>query len=329
MKKKTLTVALSWVLTLALTLSSTVFILPAATQTAHAETSYSEYWKGSYDWSGYELWEDCDWDGYDDHTGKKVPVGFDGTRGDNPNGPGANSQVAKKAQGESYDFGGSESETEKNSVKKKTAKKETKKTSSDSKSDSGDSDSKSKKDKTDNDKEEQEVTETAIAKEIIGSGEVKFEAAENASGGAAEFQPGGSFTIKAEGLKPNVEGIIIELHSDPISLGKISTDANGALSKTIKIPKTAPVGKHNIVLIYDGEELLSQPVTLAAPAAASVSAEPATDLIADADSAAPSTNYGLEFIVGIALLLALLALSVVALLATGIYRRGRRHSPQP
>ncbi|MDR0595966.1 MAG: hypothetical protein LBG50_00275 [Clostridiales Family XIII bacterium] len=45
----------------------------------------------------YERWEDCDWDGYDDHTGVKVPwVGFDGTRGDTPAGPSPNSQTGKK-----------------------------------------------------------------------------------------------------------------------------------------------------------------------------------------------------------------------------------------
>lgn len=49
----------------------------------------------------YEYWEDCDWDGYDDHTGVKVPwVGFDGTRGDTPAGPSATSQTGKKKQEE-------------------------------------------------------------------------------------------------------------------------------------------------------------------------------------------------------------------------------------
>jgi hypothetical protein len=45
----------------------------------------------------YEQWEDCDWDGFDDHTGVAVPwAGFDGTRGDTPAGASADSQSGKK-----------------------------------------------------------------------------------------------------------------------------------------------------------------------------------------------------------------------------------------
>jgi hypothetical protein len=38
------------------------------------------------DWPGYEFWEDCEWDGYDDYTGVAVPwYGFDGKdKGDVP-----------------------------------------------------------------------------------------------------------------------------------------------------------------------------------------------------------------------------------------------------
>jgi hypothetical protein len=51
--------------------------------------------------SGYEQWEDCDWDGYDDHTGVEVPwPGFDGTKGDTPSGPSPDSQTGKKLKEE-------------------------------------------------------------------------------------------------------------------------------------------------------------------------------------------------------------------------------------
>lgn len=44
----------------------------------------------------YTKWEDCDWDGYDDHTGVKVPwPGFDGTKGDTPAGPSEDSQTGQ------------------------------------------------------------------------------------------------------------------------------------------------------------------------------------------------------------------------------------------
>jgi hypothetical protein len=94
---------------------------------AYGESSYSSYWGGTYDWSGYALWEDCDWDGFDDHTGKKVPVGFDGTRGDNPSGPGANSQVANKNKTEDTNFlpstGADSSTTDKATTTKPTTTK--------------------------------------------------------------------------------------------------------------------------------------------------------------------------------------------------------------
>jgi hypothetical protein len=98
-----------------------VLNLALQVQPAYAASSYSEYWKGTYDWTGYELWEDCDWDGYDDHTGKKVPVGFDGTKGDNPSGAGANSQVAQKKKGEDLDFSTSTGSTSSTTSAKKKA----------------------------------------------------------------------------------------------------------------------------------------------------------------------------------------------------------------
>jgi hypothetical protein len=299
---------------------------------AHAESSYSNYWKGTYDWSGYELWEDCDWDGYDDHTGKEVPVGFDGTRGDNPNGPGANSQVARKEQGESYNFSGStdsssdtnNKSTKKSTVKKNTAKKET--TKKEVKKGSG-------KDKAEDseDAKDQTASETAIAEKILKGASIDFQPiggaeGEGGEGEEAAFRPGGKFTVKAEGLKPNVEDIAVELHSDPIPLGTVSTDENGLLSAEIAIPENAPVGKHNIVFVYEGEEFLRQPVTLAAPIAAQTSA-PADPIANQApETSAPasgSINYRLEFIVGLLLLAALAALSAGAIVGSGIYRRAK------
>jgi hypothetical protein len=73
--------------------------------------------------SDYEQWEDCDWDGYDDHTGVEVPwPGFDGTRGDTPAGPSPDSQTGKKKAAEEAAKKAAEE-----AAKKKAAEEEAKK----------------------------------------------------------------------------------------------------------------------------------------------------------------------------------------------------------
>jgi hypothetical protein len=125
----------------------------------------------------YEKWEDCDWDGYDDHTGVPVPwPGFDGTRGDTPDGaPGSqagdgqeddkgdkddSSSGGGSSDGGSSDPGTDKKETEKKAEKKaekKDTKKTTKKKTSEKKdSDKDGNDKKEDSDKDDTDKKDQE-----------------------------------------------------------------------------------------------------------------------------------------------------------------------------
>ncbi|HQZ00943.1 MAG TPA: hypothetical protein PLQ63_13170, partial [Propionicimonas sp.] len=85
-------------------------VLPLSAGFAHAADDYS-------------LWEDCDWDGYDDHTGAKVPwPGFDGTKGDTPSGPSETSQTGKK-QAAAEDAAAEKAAAEKAAAEKAAAEK--------------------------------------------------------------------------------------------------------------------------------------------------------------------------------------------------------------
>jgi hypothetical protein len=91
--------------------------------------------------SGYEQWEDCDWDGYDDHTGVEVPwPGFDGTKGDTPSGPSPDSQTGKKLK-EEEEKKKAEEEKKKAEEEKRKAEEQEASTDSGSGSSSGDSSS--------------------------------------------------------------------------------------------------------------------------------------------------------------------------------------------
>jgi hypothetical protein len=275
------------------------------------------------DWTGYELWEDCDWDGYDDHTGKKTPVGFDGTRGDTPEGQtesSANRQNEATA-GEGYNFSNSNNssssktkkKTKKKVVKEKTVKKE-----------------KTKETKKKNGEEEIKETETVkvkttTAKKILKNGEVKFiRAAENKKDKTA-YVGGETFQISAKGLEKNIVGITIELHSDPIALGIVDTDANGAFTKEIKIPKNAPAGKHDIVLLYKKKEILKEPIVIEKATASDTKtvAPVVTEAVDFVETENPSTNR-VEFFAGLALLLLLIILSGFALIGSTLYRRAKK-----
>ncbi|MFC7926545.1 LamG-like jellyroll fold domain-containing protein [Microbacterium laevaniformans] len=59
---------------------------------------------------------------------------------------------------------------------------------------------------------------------------------------------GGSVKVSGTGFQPN-EKVAFELHSDPLSLGQATADAAGAVSATLTVPATAPVGGHQIIAI--------------------------------------------------------------------------------
>ncbi|WP_254712432.1 alpha-N-acetylglucosaminidase C-terminal domain-containing protein [Humibacter ginsenosidimutans] len=63
----------------------------------------------------------------------------------------------------------------------------------------------------------------------------------------SSVKAGGVVTVTGEHFPASVTATI-ELHSDPVTLSKLSTDSNGSFSVSVTVPKDAPTGKHEIVV---------------------------------------------------------------------------------
>lgn len=128
-----------------------------------------------------------------------------------------------------------------------------------------------------------------------------------------DLQPGASVVLTGAGYAPDVAELTIELHSDPVVLGTVATDADGGFTTTVTIPAEVPQGQHSLVVLHDGVEVTSTAVEVAPPAAATA-AEPADK----AETVPPYT--------GLAILAALGLLGLGALawhVSTGSRRRAK------
>ncbi|MEV5071151.1 hypothetical protein MRBLMI12_002771 [Microbacterium sp. LMI12-1-1.1] len=86
----------------------------------------------------------------------------------------------------------------------------------------------------------------------------------------ATLTPGASFELTGEGFTPG-ETVEVTLHSDPIAVGALTVDAAGAITGSLKLPASAPVGDHTIVAAGASSGLTASAdvtVKAAAPAAA-------------------------------------------------------------
>lgn len=90
-----------------------------------------------------------------------------------------------------------------------------------------------------------------------------------------DLAPGASVTITGTGYAPNVPELALELHSDPVSLGTVATDAQGGFTTTATIPDTVPVGAHQVVVLHDGQQVTASPVEVVAAGAADADTEEA------------------------------------------------------
>jgi hypothetical protein len=75
---------------------------------------------------------------------------------------------------------------------------------------------------------------------------------------------GGTVTVRGTGFAPDVTGIRVEIHSDPVLLGTVSTDAAGSFALTATVPASLPAGTHTVVVVVDGVTVGSTVVTIAA-----------------------------------------------------------------
>jgi len=130
---------------------------------------------------------------------------------------------------------------------------------------------------------------------------------------------GGTITVNGTGFAPSVTGFSLELHSEPVPLATVASDANGAFSVTVTLPAGIN-GAHALVLLYQGTELATQQVRIAQAPAKETAGEqsPAQPKQAAKELARTGGEPAVPLIAG-ASLLALAGAALVA--ATQLRRR--------
>jgi hypothetical protein len=120
--------------------------------------------------------------------------------------------------------------------------------------------------------------------------------------------PGGTVTIVGTGFAANVPNFDLELHSTPVALGDVASDAQGGFTTSVVLPDTVEPGDHAIVVLHDGIEISSTAVLVVA----AVTAGAAAPVVGEESGPAPSA-------IGVALLL----LVMVGLSAVLAWQRRR------
>jgi len=88
--------------------------------------------------------------------------------------------------------------------------------------------------------------------------------------GSRTVQAGGTVTVEAWGLLIDEE-YTVELHSDPVVLGTVRSDAAGTIDATFRIPASVAPGKHTLVLLHGGVAVDTLSLTVTAqPAVAAI-----------------------------------------------------------
>lgn len=75
-----------------------------------------------------------------------------------------------------------------------------------------------------------------------------------------DLEPGAAVTVTGTGFAADVPELTLELHSTPVVLGTVATDANGGFTTAVTIPETVEAGEHSLVVLFDGTEISSTPV---------------------------------------------------------------------
>ena len=84
---------------------------------------------------------------------------------------------------------------------------------------------------------------------------------------AGSIRAGNDITISGTGFTPGAT-ITFELHSDPIRLGTLTADADGALRGTLRIPGSVPAGAHTLVALSGTTVISTTALTVTAAAGA-------------------------------------------------------------
>ncbi len=89
--------------------------------------------------------------------------------------------------------------------------------------------------------------------------------------------PGGEVTIVGSGYASNIPTLDLELHSTPVALGTVASDAAGGFSASVILPETIEPGEHEIVVLHEGVEVSSTPIQIQPVAGSEVGTEASDD----------------------------------------------------
>lgn len=294
--------------------------------------------------------EDCDQDGYDDHTGAPVPwVGFDGTRGDTvpPGWDGVSnswtgdhtndgSTSAGSSSG-SGDSGGSSSGSSSGSSKSSSSG-GSKKSTSKSSASSGSSTSGAKAGGTTS------VVVTKPGQAAVGTPATVSVAATLAPAPAApaaastatilatlgklqvvdaegsRLHLGGTLRITGSGFAALADGLDISLDSTGQKLDTASTDDKGGFQLDVDLPAKLTFGDHTVLVSYKGKVIARQVVSIG-PATANTLAKA---LLVGFGDDNPDRTTGLAILVGM-----VTAGSLAYGTQLGPRRRRRELAPSP
>lgn len=105
-----------------------------------------------------------------------------------------------------------------------------------------------------------------------------------------ELVAGGTVTVRGTGFAADRSGVRVELHSDPVLLGTIRTDASGAFTLTATLPTALAAGTHTVVVLVDGAEAgATRVVVTAVPRATGTLAATGADGLGAAGALAVTT----------------------------------------
>lgn len=160
---------------------------------------------------------------------------------------------------------------------------------------------------TKSDAGEKWVTEAGVTPPVTPEPEVPAEI----EMGAASVVAGGTVAVTGSGFAADAE-LRFELRSDPVDLGTVTADADGAFSRALTIPASTPAGAHTLAVIRaDGTEVTAALTVTAATGGGNTTPGENTGGGADGDLAttgADSTPYVIAAVVLLALGLGLFAL---------------------
>jgi hypothetical protein len=119
----------------------------------------------------------------------------------------------------------------------------------------------STKETTDEPKASEDSTseKDAIAQVVAAKGVLEVTLPE----GVEAFYPGDTVTIEGRGFAKNIKDFEIEIHSDPLPLGKVTSASDGSFKLVVTLPANLEAGQHSIVVIYKDNEIVSKGIEIA------------------------------------------------------------------